>query len=94
MPTRPLTFAEHLADLRRRIQSGDYAAATGRLRGYYSRVYLIEQARPALSYVVFEGPLDILAYSVHNSPERARTAFERERERYLRWLESRVEDEG
>ncbi|ACZ40451.1 hypothetical protein [Sphaerobacter thermophilus] len=90
MPTRPLTFAEHLADLRRRIRSGDYAAATGRLRGYYSRVYLIEQAPPEPSYVVFAGPFDTLAYTVHLTPEAARATFARERDRYIRWLESRV----
>jgi len=34
--------------------------------------------------------LDTLAYTVHPSPETARAAFARERDRYIRWLESRV----
>lgn len=90
MAPRPPTFAEHIDRLKRRLRTGDYAAATGRLRGYYSRIYLIEQAPPDASYVVFEGPYDALAYTVHSTPEAARATFARERHRYIRWLESRV----
>ena len=90
MAPRAPTFADHVERLKQRMRTGDYTAATGRIRGYYSRIYLIEQAPPEPSYVVFAGPFDTLAYTVHLTPEAARATFARERDRYIRWLESRV----
>lgn len=90
MAPRPPTFAQHIERLHRRVRTGDYTAATGRLRGYFSRIYLIEQAPPEPSYVVFQGTFGTLAYTVHTSPAQARATFERERARYIRWLESQL----
>lgn len=86
----PLTFGEHLARFRERIRTGDYTDVTGRLPGYYNRIYLMTAARPEPSYIVYQGPFDVLAYRVFTDPETARAAFLDETERYIRWMKHRA----